>query len=33
MFVSIPVDGQAVAWETFYVSWKAYTYCYIKNKM
>lgn len=33
MFVSIPVDGQAVASGTFYESWKAYTCCYIKNKM
>lgn len=33
MFVSIPVDGQVVAWGTFYESWEASVYFYIKDKM
>lgn len=33
MFASISVGAQAVASGTFYESWKAYPYCYIKNEM
>lgn len=32
MFVSIPVDGQVVAWGTFYESWKASVYAILRTK-
>lgn len=32
MFVSIPVDGQVVAWGIFYESWKAGVYAILRTK-